>query len=870
MKFKLKKKTEKSENHKKSLNFNKSDDTSRNNKDLEILKNQKNLINSIKKDAPKRKNIEEGVLIQKIFPIGFDEYEQAFIDKEGNYLGMLKISGTNIFSFNAGETQTYINNYQNCFSRLVGDFQLYSYQVSADIDEYMDVIEFNKRQLDSVNKQDTKKSEILINQQNFFNKAINSIDMVDREFVFVLKDRDKAKLNRRILNLYNALINQKAKILDTEEMIDIIYAYYNPYSSDFYPSKNKGLLEDFGVMEYIYPDSIKLVGHGDIIKLNNLYCKTLYAKSLNSENKLAFMSAFSTLPNIEFSLHFEIVDNAEIIKEQDKKHKSLRKQLENAKENSEQQKISIEIADTTQLIAEIQNGLTLPLNMTMSIRIKAYSLEDLYILENEVKKHGANNGVEFNSGVFDALDMFNLSAPICQNDTIWYRLTEAKSMALAYPLIYESLYDLSIIKDQDGNIREAYPPVFLGYSLNSGGPIFYDNFIRENDRINSNEFIVGKSGSGKTTQVMHSILQRFASNYKQYVIDVEGKELNKLIVDLEGQNINCSNGEKGLINPLEIRIDIPDDEKNDGKTALEDIKPLSKHIHFLRNFLHSYNESDDIKSLHFGYIEESLLRIYKSKGITINTTAQELVDNYNHNDYPIFLDLYNDLVNEHLKEKNAKNRDLAKVQRLEECTVFIKPLAIGVDSIIFNGFTNVDLDNDLICFDISGLLSNTENKVLKAQYYNILSFIWSNVLSDTDNRRKQIYCDEFHTVMDHRYIDCMAFMRNIIKRIRKYEGGLTIATQQIGDILSDRVKEYGESFIENSCYQFYYSVGPEGIKYLTKNNCIPEQESEFIEKAIQGTCYAKFGTSTTMRINVNIDPIELKYLKRFKEKSKDK
>lgn len=853
-------------NRKKPSNVNKNSDTLKTNKDLEVLKKQKAVINSIKKDAPKRKNIEEGVLVQKIFPIGFDEDEQTFIDKEGNYLGMLKVSGTNIFGFDEGEIRNYINNYQNCFSRLVGDFQLYSYQVSADIDEYMDVIEYNKKQLDPTNKQDIKKSEILINQQNFFNEAINSIEMVDREFIFVLKDRDKAKLNRRISDLYNALINQRAKILDTEEMIDVIYAYYNPYSSDFYPSKNKSLLEDFGVMEYIYPDSIKLVGHGDIIKLNNLYCKTLYANSLATENRFAFMSAFSALPNIEFSLHFEVVDNEEITKEQDKKQKSLVRQLQNVKEASEQVKIEKELAETETLITKINQGLTLPLNMTMSIRLKAYSLEDLYALEDEIKKHGVNNGVRFNAGVFDALDMFNLSAPICQNNTIWYRSTEAESMALAYPLVYESLYDLSIIKDEYGSIKEAHPPIFLGYSLNSGGPIFYDNFIRENDRINSNEFIVGKSGSGKTTQIMHSILQRFASNYKQYIIDVEGKEINKMVVDLEGQNINCSNGEKGLINPLEIRIDIPDDEKTNEKTALKDIKPLSKHIHFLRNFLHSYNESDDIKSLHFGYIEESLLRIYKSKGITIDTTAQNLIDNYNHNDYPIFLDLYNDLLNEHLKEKNAKNRDLAKVQRLEECSVFIKPLAIGADSTIFNGFTNVDLDNDLICFDISGLLSNTENKVLKAQYYNILSFIWSNILSDTDNKRKQIYCDEFHVVMDHRYIDCMAFMRNIIKRIRKYKGGLTTATQQIGDILNDRVKEYGESIIENSCYQFYYSVGYEGIKYLKENNCVPEQESEFVAKAIRGTCYAKFGTSTAMRINVNIDPIELRYLKEFKDK----
>lgn len=79
---------------------------------------------------------------------------------------------------------------------------------------------------------------------------------------------------------------------------------------------------------------------------------------------------------------------------------------------------------------------------------------------------------------------------------------------------------------------------------------------------------------------MWLIKQRYGLGYEQFIIDVEGKELHKLVYELGGQNIDCSDGDKGRINPLHIRFNVPDSEKEDEKIPLSEIKPLSSHIRF--------------------------------------------------------------------------------------------------------------------------------------------------------------------------------------------------------------------------------------------------------------------------------------------------
>lgn len=365
---------------------------------------------------------------------------------------------------------------------------------------------------------------------------------------------------------------------------------------------------------------------------------------------------------------------------------------------------------------------------------------------------------------------------------------------------------------------------------------------------------------------MWLIKQRYAIGYKQYSIDVEGKELHKLVYDLGGQNIDCSDGDKGRINPLHIRFNIPDSEKEDDKIPLDEIKPLSSHIRFLRVFFDSYKGKtgeQDIRILHDNMIEKGLERVYKRiMNIDYQTTAQYIVENFKNNDYPIMMDLYDELKT--MRDEADEINNMIEKEKLNECIAFIRPLAKGADAIIFNGHTNVDLDSPLINFNISGLQDNTSSRILITQYYNILSYIWTEVVSDMEDVRKQIYADEFGVIMNPELGGVMKYFNSIIRRDRKRLCGLTTATQQINDVLKDEVKAEGEAIINLSCYQFFLNLGG-GIEYFKNTDLIPESALEFIQFANIGDCYVKFGSQTSMKAEISLPPEELYYLESMKK-----
>ena len=343
-----------------------------------------------------------------------------------------------------------------------------------------------------------------------------------------------------------------------------------------------------------------------------------------------------------------------------------------------------------------------------------------------------------------------------------------------------------------------------------------------------------------------------------------------MVYTLHGENVDCANGDNGRINPLHIRFNIPDQDTGSGKVPLENLYPLAQHIRFLRSFLSAYKgDSNEVGLLHDNIIEKAIISVYERFGITFETNAKEINDNFKNEDYPIFSDIYDQIEQWLKKLEQADNVYPEEIERYKVCLAFLEPIAYGTDANLFNGHTNINLDNNLINFNIAALQQNTESRVLAAQYFNILSYIWTDIISDTSDRRKQIYADEFSVIMDPRYIDIMMYFQTVIKRIRKQYGGLTTGTQQMSDVLKDSVKEQGEAIIENSVYQFYFGLGVEGIEYIKKTKLIPESEQEFVQFAGIGECYAKIGTATAFRVKIQIDDEVFNLFRRIKQDTEE-
>lgn len=814
----------------------------------------------------KRNKKSKKIHIKEAIPIDFDTDTGLFVDSNGNYIKMMKTSGTNLFGLKEQDQITYMNAFSYIFNPVVGAGQIYTYDVPADVDGYVKNYANFKAKLDFINDDSDKiKYDILTSSQEYLEDTAITRELVDRCFIIILKDNDLNKLNRRVNEVISILnMYQKTTVLTSQEMIEIIYNYYNPAQQEYTLDSWK---TEYGVMDAIYPTYLGLydMGFKQCIELDGLYCKTKWLASFKREPIEALLCYFATLPNIEFSLHWSPAPQDSIKQDLDKTIKNLDKQLDNAKKASEAKETQKQLAENLEMVDKIVGEGSFAIYFSVSLRITASSPESLNEicknLDSEIKKYD----VLLRDGLHQPLEMFNLSAPFCLNQVENYMLeTTADTMGFMYPFVYEALYDSTSEQNKTGEIIK-YPPVYIGNTINTNGVVFYDDFVRADDRSSSNEFIVGTTGMGKTMFLMWLIMQRYGLGYKQYIIDVEGKELNKLTYALKGQIIDCANGESGKINLLEIRFNIPENVENNDKIPLNKIKPLAEHIRFLRNFFDIYkgeNGNKIITILHDNEIEIALEKLYKYKmNVDFDTTAQEIVDNYKSHDYPVMKDLYDELISERDK---INDNDEKRKNILNECIAFIRPLAIGADSPIFNGVTTINLDSSLLCFDISGLQDNTGSKILKAQYFNILSFIWTKIIANTTGERQKLVVDEFSVIMDKRYPDIMRYFENVVKRIRKRHAGLTTATQQVSDVMKESVREYGEAIISQSTYQFFFGLGSNGAEYFKDSKIIPKSELEFIQFAGIGDCYFKVGTQTAMRVHITIPKKEFHFLESLK------
>jgi type IV secretory pathway VirB4 component len=131
----------------------------------------------------------------------------------------------------------------------------------------------------------------------------------------------------------------------------------------------------------------------------------------------------------------------------------------------------------------------------------------------------------------------------------------------------------------------------------------------------------------------------------------------------------------------------------------------------------------------------------------------------------------------------------------------------------------VDLSNDFIVFDISDL--RDESDLQQVAMFNILTFMQDDALRDKTTIT-QIYVDEAHVLADPRNPLAMKFLSNMYKLIRSFQGGVTSATQQVGDFLSavEGTRNYGEAVILNSISKLYLPMLREEL------NSIMEKTSE--------------------------------------------
>ena len=357
-----------------------------------------------------------------------------------------------------------------------------------------------------------------------------------------------------------------------------------------------------------------------------------------------------------------------------------------------------------------------------------------------------------------------------------------------------------------------------------GGLIVLDTWKRGNDRTNTNFVVMGTAGVGKSTVTKHLILNEVMLGNSVLIIDPES-EYYDLTKNLGGDCIDVSGGNnRGRINPLQIKP-APKDEDNEEIKGIYDkgkgIGEMALHFQTLRIFFKLL--FPELTSIQMAILEEILEDLYNKFNIYWETDISRLKNT----DFPIMSDLYRLIHSYYEKEINS-----VKKENINILLSLIRQISEGADNTIFNGYTTIEKNSKIVCLD-TGNIQNASENVKKAQYFNVLSWCWEQI-SKNRNEKTMLIADEAYLLIDKNCLQSIAFLRNVAKRCRKYEGSLVIVSHSIIDFLDESVKMYGQAILDMATYKVLMGTDGRNLEDTMELFKLTENQADFLSNKKRG------------------------------------
>ena len=311
-------------------------------------------------------------------------------------------------------------------------------------------------------------------------------------------------------------------------------------------------------------------------------------------------------------------------------------------------------------------------------------------------------------------------------------------------------------------------------------------------------------------------------------LDVE-HEYEDLTTALGGSYIDFLSG-KYLINVLEPKIWSDEEDANADDTgspeAFRRVTRLSQHIAFLKDFFRSYKGFTDAQ---IDTIEILLEKLYAQFGITDTTDFSKLTSL----DYPVLSDLYK-LCEQEFRMYDDNEKHLYTEDILREICLGLHSMCVGSESKYFNGYTNI-ADDKFLCFGVKGLM-DTNEKLRNAMLFNILSYM-SNALIGIGNTVAAI--DELYLFLSN--LTTIEYIRNSMKRVRKRDSIVILASQNIEDFLIPSIREFTKPLFSIPTHQFLFYPGQINPREYMEALQVEDAEYELIRYPERGTCLYRCG-----------------------------
>ena len=505
----------------------------------------------------------------------------------------------------------------------------------------------------------------------------------------------------------------------------------------------------------------------------------------------------------------EVMEQKKIIQNATRKNKMK----STANDMSEAVEAEGNLQDVIELLADMRKSREALLHCAVFIELKAKSLEGLHNLQEEIQMELARSKITVDRLTLRQKEGFLSAMPTGSNmfGTMYERVLPASSAANLYP------FSFSGKTDEHG--------MYIGRDK-FGTNILVDLDKRADDKTNSNVLILGNSGQGKS-YLMKLLLTNIRESGKRVIVLDPESEYIDLCENLGGCYVDFMSGEY-KINPLEPKVwtDGLEEVDADAPEAFKKVTRLSQHIAFLKDFFRCYK---DFADEHLDTIEILLVKLYARFGITDLTNYKDLKPT----DYPIMEDFYH-LCEEEFMTYDNQRKYLYTEATLQEVCLGIHSMCVGSESKYFNGHTNVT-DGDFLCFGVKGLL-DTNKRLKDAMLFNILSHM-SNQLLSVGNTAASI--DELYLFLTN--LTAIEYIRNAMKRVRKKESSVILASQNIEDFLLPDIRELTKPLFSIPTHQFLFNAGQINPREYMDALQVEECEFELIKYPERGTCLYRCG-----------------------------
>lgn len=354
--------------------------------------------------------------------------------------------------------------------------------------------------------------------------------------------------------------------------------------------------------------------------------------------------------------------------------------------------------------------------------------------------------------------------------------------------------------------------VFLPFTteelfINSENSLYYGlnalshNLIMADRKMlkNPNGLILGTPGSGKSFSAKREMANAILTTDDDIIIcDPEG-EYGNLVKQFKGEVIKVSAKSQDYLNPLDINMNYGDGDA-----------PLKDKANFIMSMLELVVGDSGLTAEEKSVIDRCLPKIY-----------EEYFSNPIPENMPILQDLYDMLKGQ--EEKVGK-------KLATEMEIYVSG-SLNV----FNHQSNIDLNKQLLCFDIKEL--GTQLK--KIGMLVIQDQVWNKVSQNRNSGKStRYYIDEFHLLLKDEQTS--QYSVEIWKRFRKWGGIPTGITQNVKDLLAS--KEI-ENIFDNTDFILMLNQATGDREYLVSKLKISKDQEKFVTNSKAGEGLVFFGNT---------------------------